>query len=152
MVPGMLGGSPRPGVFYSFDNDVEALARVGTRVLVTLTEEWEPDVEAIKAHGITSYYLPIPDMEPPTIEEAEKFCMLVDECNAEGKPVVYHCRAGKGRTGTMLAAQLIWRGADAEAAVVEARERNSMWIESESQYDWLMEFGEHCKNRPARAN
>ena len=60
--------------------------------------------------------------------------------------------SGKGRTGTMLAAQLIWRGTDAKAAVLEACERNSMWIESDSQYDWLMEFGEHCKNRQARAN
>jgi len=144
LAPGLLGGAARPGIIAEFDADMEALARVGTKLLVTLTEEWVPDAARIAEFGIDSLYLPIPDQFPPGLEEAARLCAVVDERLEKGEAVVYHCRAGKGRTGTLLAAQLIWRGADAEEALAETRRMNKQWIESQAQEDWLPAFFSHC--------
>jgi len=147
LVPGLLGGAQRPGLMYDMDIDLEGLKRVGTRVLVTLTEEWQPNAEEMARYGIESLYVPIPDREPPTLQQAIDTCEFVDRRINRGEAVVHHCRAGKGRTGTLLAAQLIWRGSTTEQAIKFAREKFSLWIESESQENWLFEFGAHCHQK-----
>jgi len=145
LAPGLLGGAARPGLMTEIENDLEALARVKTKLLVTLTEEWQPDAALMARYGIDSLYLPIPDQFPPTLEEAREVCAIVDERLEAGEAVVYHCRAGKGRTGTMLAAQLIWRGVGAADALVETRRMNKYWIESQEQEDWLPLFDAFCQ-------
>lgn len=145
LAPGLLGGAARPGIMAEIENDLEALVRVETKLLVTLTEEWEPPVALMAEHGIDSLYLPIPDQFPPGLEEAAEVCRIVDARLEAGEAVVYHCRAGKGRTGTMLAAQLIWRGVGAEDALVETRRMNPQWIESAGQEQWLPLFDAHCQ-------
>ena len=140
LVPGLLGGAPRPGIFHDLSADLAALVRVETKHLVTLTEEWEPDTRVIAEAGITSHYLSIPDMHVPSFEEARWIASIVERANQNGEAVVFHCLAGKGRTGTLLAAQLIWMGAGAESAIKETRARNPLWIESDVQLAWLADF------------
>lgn len=133
LVPGVLGGAARPGLFRPLDADLEALGRVGTRLLVTLTEEWEPDPDAFARFGIDSLWLPLPDRGAPTISEAEATCAAVAARIAAGDAVVYHCRAGRGRTGTLLAAQLVHAGLAADDAIARTRRANPAWIENAVQ-------------------
>lgn len=143
LVPGLLGGAPRPGVFKDDWRDYEALRRVNTKLLVTLTDEWEPDADEIAKYGMKSFFVPIIDLTPPSIDQAISTCVVVEEYVARREAVVFHCLAGKGRTGTMLATMLIWSGSTAKDAILYTRAQNPRWIESESQLDFLAAFAKH---------
>lgn len=128
---------------------MDALRRVNTRLLVNLTEECDPSRHLVEAAGLESYHHRIPDMGAPSLLDAMNTCRLVDQYLSDGKVCVYHCHAGKGRTGTMLAAQIIYYGIDADAAIATARERNAKWIESQQQFDFLYLFFEYVSQHAA---
>ena len=65
----------------------------------------------------------VEDFSAPTLDQVDEFVAFVDSKIAEGKKVLVHCFAGRGRTGTMLAAYLIHQGMSSEAAVREIRAR-----------------------------
>jgi atypical dual specificity phosphatase len=59
---------------------------------------------------------------------------------AAGRAVGFHCKAGLGRTGTMLAAQLIWEGTDAATALSQVRTVEPGWVQSDRQALFLRQF------------
>src|SRR3989304_4146575 len=65
----------------------------------------------------------VEDFTPPTLDQVDEFVSFVEAKLAEGKKVLVHCFAGRGRTGTMLAAFLIHRGMSSDAPIREIRER-----------------------------
>ncbi len=140
LIRGCLAGMSRPGLIQPIEADLQGLVRMGTDVLVTLTDEWEPDTKAIEKEGLISQYVPIPDMCPPTLDQTIEICATVADDIAAKRRVVYHCKAGRGRTGTLLAAQLIWHGATAEQAIGYTKHRNQLWIESDMQMQFIQEL------------
>lgn len=140
LVPAQLGGTPYPGIVSKVRFDLEALARVGVTHLVTLTEE--PAVFAGDARelGLENIFFPIDDMEAPGLADADAICREVEELIAGGAVVAFHCKAGIGRTGTMLAAQLIHRGASAHEALTKVRRVHPRWVQSKSQEEFLCNF------------
>ena len=140
LVNGLLGGMRLPGVLTKMRYDIEALKRVNVSLLVTLNEVWSPPVDELAALGIDSYVHKITDLQAPDFAQALATCQLVDSYLAEDRAVVYHCRAGVGRTGTMLTAQLMYYGLSADQAIRESREKNPRWIETEVQMEFLHEF------------
>lgn len=60
------------------------------------------------------------------------------------QPVAVHCRAGYGRTGTMLACYLVAvEGYSAVDAIAETRRRRSWSIETEQQEQAVFDFERH---------
>jgi atypical dual specificity phosphatase len=143
---GLLAGTPRPGIVQDIDYDLEALKRVGVTVLISLTTE-PVDATLLERHGIQGLWMPIKDMHAPDLEEAEEMCRQVSSLMSRGHVVAYHCRAGLGRTGTMLASHLIMEGQPALEALESVRRIEPRWVQSELQVRFLERFSEFVSNR-----
>ena len=143
MVPGRLGGMPQPGLLRDPEHDLEALERINVTVLVTLTEAPLPCEDLCAAYGLETLFWSIPDMAAPSIGMADEICAAVDQRLQDGETVAFHCRAGKGRTGTLLASQLLWYEPDADTALDYVRTVNPAWVESRLQEEFLERFAAH---------
>lgn len=147
---GFLAGTPRPGIVQDIDYDLECLKRVGITILVSLTTKpVEPGL--LEKYGIKGLWLPIKDMHPPDLEEAEQMCRQVASLMAEGSVVAYHCRAGLGRTGTMLASHLIMEGQTALNALESVRMIEPQWVQSEEQVRFLERFSNFVSGRQKKS-
>lgn len=136
---GRLAGTPRPGIVHDLDYDLKALVRVGVTTLVSLTCT-PPDSAAYAAAGIANLWFPIPDMTAPSLEQAQDICRQIEQLLAQGAVVAIHCRAGLGRTGTLLACCLIWEGLPALDALDAVRRIEPRWVQSDVQLRFLEEF------------
>ena len=143
LVPGRLGGTPYPGIVQSVTQDLDALRRVGITHLVTLTEEPATFQTEAADYGVEVLFFPIPDMHGPDLDAAARMCGHVAELLGDGATVAYHCKAGMGRTGVMLAAQLIHQGASATEALTTVRLAHAKWVQSKAQEQFLAEFARH---------
>lgn len=144
--PGRLGGAPRPGIVASLDDDLAALERVGITLLISLTTSPVPAAPLL-AHGIRGVHAPVRDMHAPTFEDALQVIRNAEVEIRAGGVVAYHCRAGLGRTGTLLAAHLIWtEGLSGDEALAAVRVVNPRYVQSELQVRFLREFGEWIRS------
>lgn len=138
LLPGRLAGMGRPGLLGELEADLEALAASGVKLLVTLTED-PPPIEALRALGLQGRHFPVTDMGVPAISPTASLCREIERAMSDGA-VALHCHAGMGRTGTLLAAMLVWLGDDAEAAVRRVRNVARGYIQNSAQLDFVRRF------------
>ena len=138
---GELAGTPRPGLLVDLEFDLAALKRVGISVLVSLTMI-PVDSGSLDEFGISGIAFPIKDMGVPDIPSAMELCSKVAGLLEQGEAIAMHCKAGMGRTGTMLAAQLIWEGRSALDALETVRRIEPRWVQSEEQVLFLEAFAQ----------
>jgi atypical dual specificity phosphatase len=139
-----LGGMPRPGLWSDLGADLQQLRYQQVKWLITL-QETPLDARALGQEGLSSEHFPIPDMNAPDPDACLRLCERIEQRLESGARVVVHCRAGLGRTGTILAAHLIFRGSSAPDAVLEARRVEHLWIQSQEQLQFLDRFAAYCR-------
>lgn len=150
VIAGRLGGLPRPGIVAGLADDIDGLLRMGVTTLVTLEETRTVPAQELAAAGIVSLHWPIVDMEAPDESAAAQWCAELGGRLEAGEVVAMHCRAGQGRTGTMLASQLIWSGSTAIDALDQVRGINPRWVTSDSQVRFLARFEAYLRASLAR--
>ena len=116
---GRLAGLPGPAYM---EWDFSRLRKMGFSVVVSL-ECARLNTFEIEDAGFEHRKICVEDFTPPTFDQMDEFVEYVEARLREGKKVLVHCYAGRGRTGTMLAAYLVRQGMTAEAAVREIREK-----------------------------
>ncbi len=136
---GVLAGTPQPGLVNDLNYDLMLLNKVGITILINLRKN-KPDPEPMLKHGIKTLWFPIKDMAAPSMNDAVKWCQQVADLLLQGEVVAYHCKAGLGRTGTMLVCQLILEGLNALAALEKARQIEPRWVQSEKQVKFIEQF------------
>jgi atypical dual specificity phosphatase len=136
---GMLAGTPAPGAHGNIEHDLKELQRKGITTLVTLTET-ALDESSLKPFGIKSVWEPIPDMAAPTIEQGIRICIRIESLLEQGEVVAVHGHAGLGRTGTALAAHLLWKGMSFDSALEYVRRVEPRWVQTQSQVAFLQQF------------
>lgn len=140
IVAGCLAGCAEPGVSSPIDYDLDLLTRMGVTHLVTLTEH-DLDAQALARHGLSNIHLPIFDREPPSVRQTYMLLRRMQVLLDEGRTVAVHCRAGIGRTGTILAAWLIREGGlSADSAIGRLRNINRSYVQSDAQERFLHDF------------
>ena len=105
---------------------------LGIKAIVSLTE-LPLDRYLVSSHGFEYIHIPIIDFTAPTQNQIDEYVAFVDKMLAQKKPVLTHCAAGLGRTGTMLACYLVHLCRTSQQAIVEIRRKRPSSIQVDSQ-------------------
>ncbi|HET7844446.1 MAG TPA: protein-tyrosine phosphatase family protein [Xanthomonadales bacterium] len=140
-----LVGLPRPGMLGEASTVFEYLAWHGVTQLFCLETECDDDFDALAGLGIGLHHVPVMDMGAPTTAQATAIGRLASVALDSGHAVAVHCRGGLGRTGTAIAAILVWRGATAETAISRVRAAQPYAVQSLVQHQFIHEFAEHLR-------
>jgi len=137
IIPGKLAGCPEPGITAPLDYDLGLLRKTGVTCLITLTE-YDLNQTALQRHGLSNLHLPIFDREAPTINQAYMLLIRMQKLVEQGQVLAVHCKAGLGRTGTIVAAWLIREGGLSSAtAIARVRMINRGFVQSAAQEAFL---------------
>jgi len=140
LVPGLLCGMSRPGISTAAAEQFATLHDGGVRVVVCTEEHRHYAADVLRDRGLELHHFPIPDMAPPSFAQAVDVCRLAEQAIQVNRGVAVHCRGGLGRTGTVLAAILIWLGDAADVAIARVRARKPLAIQTPAQTRFLHDF------------
>ena len=130
------------------DIDLNRLRAVyGVDVLISLVEDHELDflkipdlvVEASK-RNIAVIRSPIVDGDIPSGIQALYLANTAKALSMAGLKVVFHCRGGLGRAGTICACSLIGLGKTSEEAIEQTRKYRRGAIENRLQEEFVLQF------------
>jgi atypical dual specificity phosphatase len=128
---------PKEIEYLRFLEDMENIETV-----INLAESPWPD-EWIWETRITCHHIPTIDMSVPTEIDVKRAINIID--NSSG-PVMIHCAAGIGRTGTLIALYLVDHGLDPKKAIKLVRQKRNGSIQTSAQeaiiFEWARTKGE----------
>jgi atypical dual specificity phosphatase len=145
IVPGLLGGMQQPGLLRDEAEDLAALHRLGCRRLLTLTEAPYNSM-ALARLGIEGRHFPVADMGVPSVSAAHTLVTEILAWLDSGICTVVHCKAGLGRTGTMLACVEVGKGQSAVKAIERVRSINPYYIQSRSQLNFISRYESYARS------
>ena len=85
-----------------FDRTVTELHALGVRAVVNTCREYQGPCEAYEQLGIEQLHLPTVDFTPPSAADISRAVAFIDDHVARGHGVYVHCKAGRGRSATIV--------------------------------------------------
>lgn len=148
----LLGGMQKPGLLTDIEADLKIMQSLHVVNLVSLTK-LPIDKLLLKKYTINGFHYPIIDMSVPDLNATVTFLdSLLDVVKSESS-IVFHCKAGMGRTGLMLACSLIhfW-GYSAIKAIETIRKINYKYIQTDEQLNFVGLYEKHLKPSMVQIN
>jgi len=136
-----LAGSGMP----TSREEVDWIKENGIKAILTLTEDPLPSKWL---DNIDYLHIPTVNGSAPDMEDIEHATDFIDKNLKNNRSAMVHCAAGKGRTGTILAAYFMkYKGMDVRNAIEKVREVRPGSVENGSQEIALSLFEKHLKNK-----
>jgi len=134
LIEGKLAGSAIP----TSKDEIKWLQEQGVKSIVTIREvplddDWVDEMKYL--HVLSD------DMGVPSFDDLKNSVEYVYERIQNNEPVMVHCLAGLGRTGTILACYLIkYEKMSAEDAIQHVREKRHGSIQSFVQEEMIFQY------------
>jgi atypical dual specificity phosphatase len=144
IVPNVLAASSIP----VSEENIRELHEQGVRAILTLTEAPLSGFRTISEElfrelDIVAYHAPIPDQYAPSLPQAREILAFIEQMERQQRPVLVHCHAGVGRTGTILHLYFMGRGLSlAESRKQVQRTRAQCILLSDHQEEFLRGYRE----------
>ena len=135
-----LAGSGMP----TTHDELEWVLKQGVKSIVTMTENalpesWVKDVNYL--------HVPTTDLTSPDMDKIDTAVDFIHSRINNKEPVMVHCAAGMGRTGTVLACYLVkYQKYSAKDAIEKVRTKRPGSIQSEVQELAIQFFEKHTSN------
>ena len=126
--------------------DILSLHQQGIRAILSLTEQplfsqREITAALLADMDIAYFHVPVRDQYPPDARQAQQIIEIVRSLEAQQHPLLIHCHAGIGRTGTILHLYYLTRGQTFEEAKAEIRRKRVQCILlSDEQLHFLQSY------------
>ena len=140
LIEGKLAGSAIP----TSKDEIKWIQEEGVKSIVTVREE-SLDDDWIK--NINYLHIHSNDMGVPEFEDLIKAVDFIHQRITNNEPVMVHCLAGLGRTGTILACYLIkYQKLSADDSIQKVRESRPGSIQSFPQEEIIFQFEKSVNN------
>lgn len=117
----------------------------GVKSIITMTEDSLPNSWLEK---IEYMHVPTEDLTAPDLEKIDSAVDYIDERIKNKEPVMVHCAAGIGRTGTILASYLIkYQKMTAKDAIEKLRNERPGSVQSEIQEMAVSMYEKYLKHK-----
>jgi atypical dual specificity phosphatase len=126
--------------------DIQSLHAQGIHALLSLTEQplfaqREITTTLLDGLGIAYFHVPVRDQFPPDVSQAQQIIQIINTMQVQQQPLLIHCHAGVGRTGTILHLYYLTRGYTFEEAKAEIRRKRVQCILlSDEQLHFLQSY------------
>jgi atypical dual specificity phosphatase len=127
LINNKLAGSGMP----TSASEIDWILKQGVKSIVTMTENSLPE-SWIK--NVKYLHVPTEDFSAPDMKQIDEAVEFIQNRLKNNEPVMVHCAAGIGRTGTILACYLVkYQKLSAKDAIQKVRKERPGSIQSESQ-------------------
>ncbi len=146
--PGIrIGGGQNQQVAKNLKSDLQALKDWGVTGVVSLVEEHELSIvgveglpQKLESEGVWWRHMPIMDMYVPEEDFEEQWAeegKRIRSFLKRGEHIIFHCYAGLGRTGLVVAKILVDFGMEPEEAINAVRKANKRRIQTKEQAEYI---------------